>query len=110
MIPVYAALAVLGVALPWYFNLQLGLAGNLGFSSFLAGVFANPASSSIGVDILVAATAFNVWMIGEARRLQMKRAWAYVVLTFLVSFACACPLFLLMRERRLRELAAGAAT
>ncbi len=107
MIPFYAVLTVLGAVLPWYFNLQLVAAGNMGFSSFLAGVFANPASSSIGVDILVGATAFNVWMMREARRLQMKRAWIYIVLTFVVAFAFACPLFLLMRERRLREMKAA---
>ena len=107
MIFVYAVLAVAGALGPWFFNLQLASSGGLGLSSFLAGVFANPASSSIGVDILVAATAFNVWMIGEARRLGMKHAWIYVVITFLVAFACACPLFLLMRERKLRELAAA---
>jgi hypothetical protein len=36
-------------------------------------------------------------------------AWAYLALTFLVAFAFACPLFLLMRERRLREIKAGEA-
>ncbi len=107
---VYAVLAVLGAVLPWYFNLQLASTGGLGLSSFVAGVFANPASSSIGVDILVGATAFNVWMVNEARRLGMKHVWIYVVLTFLVAFACACPLFLLMRERRLREMKAAAAS
>ena len=103
MVLVYGVLAVLGLVLPWYFNLQMIAAGNMGFSSFLAGVFANPASSSIGVDILVGATAFNVWMVGEARRLRMKHVWLYIALTFVIAFAFACPLFLFMRERKLRE-------
>jgi hypothetical protein len=30
-------------------------------------------------------------------------AWFYVVTTVLVAFAFACPLFLLMRELRLRD-------
>jgi hypothetical protein len=42
-------------------------------------------------------------MVIEARRLEMRRAWFYVVTTFLVAFAFACPLFLLMRELRLRD-------
>jgi hypothetical protein len=109
MIPVYAVLAVLGAVLPWIFNLQLAAAGGMSFSGFLGGVFANPASSSIGVDILVGATAFNVWMVREARRLGMKHVWVYIAVTFLVAFACACPLFLLMRERRLREMKANGA-
>lgn len=103
MIIVYGILTVLGAVLPWYFNMQLAASGSLTFAGFLSGVFANPASSSIGVDILVGATAFNIWMVREARRLQMKHVWAYIVLTCLVAFAFACPLFLLMRERKLRE-------
>lgn len=103
---VYAVLAVAGALLPWYFNLQLIVGPGFDLGSFLAGVFANPASSSIGVDILVGATAFCVWMIREARRLGMRHWWVYLVITMLVSFACACPLFLLMRDRRLRESAA----
>lgn len=106
MILVYAVLSVLGLVLPWYFNFQMIAAGNMGFASFLAGVFANPASSSIGVDILVGATAFNVWMVLEARRLQMRHVWIYLALTLLIAFAFACPLFLLMRERKLREAGA----
>lgn len=105
MIIVYAVLAVLGAVLPWYFNVQLMPSG-FTLQAFLSGVFANPASSSIGVDILVGATAFNVWMIAEARRLGMKHWWVYLVVTFFVAFACACPLFLLMRERRLRAMKA----
>lgn len=102
MVIVYAVLAVAGAVLPWYFNLQLIVGPGFELRSFLAGVFANPASSSIGVDILVGATAFSVWMIREARRLGMKHWWAYIVITLFISFACACPLFLLMRERHLR--------
>jgi uncharacterized integral membrane protein len=109
MLVVYAVLAVVGAVAPWYFNLQLASAGGFGLGSFLAGVFANPASSSIGVDILIGACAFTIWMVAEARRLQMKHWWSYIVISFFVAFACACPLFLLMRERRLRALAEGGA-
>ena len=107
MLIVSGVLAVLGAVLPWYFNVQL-MPSAFTLQGFLAGVFANPASSSIGVDILVAGTAFNVWMVTEARRLGMKHWWVYIVVTFFVAFACACPLFLMMRERRLRAMAAKA--
>jgi len=33
----------------------------------------------------------------------MRHWWFYVVTTFLVAFAFACPLFLLMREARLQQ-------
>jgi predicted permease len=101
MIVVYALLTLAGAGLPWYYNLQfMALTGSFDLGAFLSGVFANPASSSIGVDILVGATAFQVWMVTEACKLGMKHWWVYIVFT--IAFAFACPLFLLMRERHLR--------
>lgn len=44
-------------------------------------------------------------MIIEARRLRMRAWWAYVVATFMIAFACAFPLFLLMREAHLQRAA-----
>jgi hypothetical protein len=106
MLVIYAALTALGLILPWYFNLQfMAQTGGFSLGPFLAGVFANPASSSIGVDIIVGCTAFTAWMITEARKLGMKHWWVYIALIYLVAFAFACPLFLFMRERRLRARA-----
>jgi len=104
----YAALAVLGVVLPWYFNLQmLAQTGSLSLGDFLAGGFANPAASSLSVDLTIGCIAALVWMVAEARRIGMKHVWLYFVVTFGVAFACALPLFLLMRERKMRAQAAG---
>ena len=99
----FAVLAVLGAVVPWYYNLQLMSAGG-GFSvsEFVAGGFANPAAASLTVDLLVGSTAVTIWMVAEARRLEMKHWWIYLALIPTVAFAFACPLFLLMRERRLR--------
>ena len=100
---VFGLLAILGLVLPWCFNLQFLAAGG-SLLDFLRAGFANAAVSSVTVDILIAAGAFLIWMIVEARRLGMRHWWIYVVLTFSIAFAFAFPLFLLMRERRLQEL------
>jgi hypothetical protein len=100
---VFGLLAILGVALPWYFNLQF-LASGESPLEFLRAGFANPAVASVTVDILIASTAFLIWMIVESRRLGMRNWWIYIVLTFSLAFAFAFPLFLMMRERKLREL------
>jgi hypothetical protein len=100
---VFGLLTILGLVLPWYFNLQFLTAGGSPIGFLRAG-FANPAVSSVAVDILIAAGAFLIWMIVESRRLGMRHWWIYVVLTFSVAFAFAFPLFLMMRERKLREL------
>jgi hypothetical protein len=65
-----------------------------------------PAVSSIGVDLLVVAVAGVVFIVAESRRLGMKRAWLYIVLSLVTAFAFTFPLFLAMRERRLAIVSA----
>lgn len=101
---VFAVLAVLGLVVPWYHNLAFAReSGALAAGAFVAAVFVNHASSSIGWDIVIGSTAFLVFALAEARRIGMKHAWVYVVLTFGVAFAFAAPLFLFMRERTLAK-------
>ncbi len=103
---VYVVLAFLGLVLPWYYNYQFILEsqGTFSLAAFISGAFANAASSSLGMDLLIAASTFVFWMINEHRRLKMRHLWAYFAVMCLIAFACACPLFLLMRERRLQVL------
>ena len=99
----YGTFAALGAVVPWYFNLRhMRESGQrLTPQAWLAGGFINPLSGSITSDFLIGTIPVLVWMVVEARRLRMRHWWVYVVTTFLVAFAFACPLFLLMRERRL---------
>ena len=102
----YGSLALLGAIVPWFFNAQfIEETGGFALIPFLELCFANPAAASISVDLVIGASAFTVWMISEGRRLRMPRLWVYIVLTFTVAFACAAPLFLLMRERHLKGMA-----
>lgn len=101
---VFGVLALLGLIGTWYFNLQFMSESGGTFSAvdFVRAGYANSASSSLGNDLLVGTLAFLVWSFAEARRLGMRHWWIYLVLTFGVAFAFAFPLFLLLRERRLR--------
>ena len=101
---VYGLLAILGLAVPWYFNVQFMSGGEslLDLGAFLGAAFVNPASASLTVDLLVAFGAFVVWLFPEARRIGMRHSWIYAVLGFAVAFAFAFPLFLLMRDRHLQ--------
>ena len=65
-------------------------------------VGSGPAVSSLTVDLLVVAVAGCILIVVESRRLGMKRAWLYIVLSGLTAFAFTFPLFLAMRERALR--------
>jgi hypothetical protein len=64
-------------------------------------VGSGPSVSSLTVDLLIAAIAGSILIVVESRRLGMRFAWVYVVLSAVVAFAFAFPLFLAMRERQL---------
>ena len=102
---VYVLLAVVGAAGTWFFNLRSMAAGE----DYLAGWFANAASSSAAVDVVVVAVAACLFMIVEGRRTGMSRwVWALVPLSFAVAIAFTFPLFLAWREHHLRRPAAAA--
>ena len=108
----YALLAAVGVVATWTFNLRFAAETGGTFSAieFVRAGYANSASASLSNDLLVGVAAFLVWSFAEARRLRMRRWWIYPVVTFGVAFACAFPLFLFFRERRLEQQGgAGAA-
>jgi hypothetical protein len=106
----YGVFAAAGAAVPWYFNIRhMRESGELLTpQGWLAGGFVSPLTSSITTDFVIGTAPVLVWMVVEARRLGMRHWWLYVVTTFLVAFAFACPLFLLMREVRLRAVRAAA--
>jgi len=98
------------LALTWLVLAIVGLIGTWTFNAFAIvqmrdfigdWVGSGPAVSSLTVDLLVVAVAGCILIVVESRRLGMKRAWLYIVLSGLTAFAFTFPLFLAMRERRL---------
>jgi cytochrome bd-type quinol oxidase subunit 2 len=90
----YAVLAVVGLVGTWWFNLTYR-GGN-----YLGDWFANPASSSAAVDILVVFAVCVIFYARESRRLGW-RAWVPVVFaatSLTIAVAFAFPLFLALRE------------
>ena len=102
----YLGLAVAGAILPWLANLDFIRESNGPFdlALFIAQANANPAAQSLSRDLLIGATAFTIWMVVEAKRLQIKTFWIALLASFGIAFACGAPLFLFLRERRLLEL------
>ncbi|PCH64017.1 MAG: hypothetical protein COC19_00365 [SAR86 cluster bacterium] len=93
----YGLLAVIGVCVTWYFNLQPRE------TSYIADLYSTSASASFTNDLGVVITAFLIWSFIETKRLQMSyKLWtAMFVFTFVIAAAMTVPLFLLLRERRL---------
>jgi hypothetical protein len=109
----YAAIAVLALVGTWtqnvfYFHAGYGPAGfALATGRFWAATLATPASISITVDLALFFVAASAFMVLEARRLEIRGVWLYVLFGFLVAISVTFPLFLIARERRLAERTDG---
>lgn len=101
LIALYLALAVAGLVGTWYFNLQF-TAGSDG-QGYLQSWFANSASSSAAVDVIVTAVVACVFYAVEGARLRMRWTLVLIPLTFVVALAFTFPLFLALREWRLTK-------
>ena len=100
----YVALSGIGLVVTWYWNLRFMAesGGTFSIIEFIRGGYANSASSSLSNDLVVGTIAFLTWSFAEARRLKIRHWWVFVGLTFGIAFACAYPLFLFVRERKLQ--------
>jgi len=97
---IYLLLAVVGLLGTWYFNVSFVATGG---TDYLGSWFANAASSSAAVDILVMAVAASVAMVVEGRRLGWRTSVLVllVLLSFVLAVSFTFPLFLALRERTL---------
>lgn len=103
----YLACAVIALIGTWRQNIQFmsdqGLGFPEGFTQFWPALLVNRATVSITVDIFMLALAAVIWMVLEARRLQLRFVWLYVLFGILIAISVTFPLFLYARERRLAE-------
>lgn len=92
-------LAAIGLAIPWTYNIVFLLGGgSFAPGPFMAAVGANALTTGITWDVYLAAIAFSVWLLGDARAGGTRHAWVYVVLCFGVGLAFALPLYLARRR------------
>lgn len=97
----YFALAIIGLLGTWYFNLQFFRAGS--GQGYLEAWFANDASSSAAIDLIVILLMACVFFFREGLRIGWRWYWIALFVPFSVSVALACafPLFLGLRELHL---------
>jgi hypothetical protein len=102
----YLVLAVAGLVIPWYYNLQFmqQSGGSFDVAEFMAAAATTPAAQSLGWDLAIACIAGLLWIFFESKRLGMRFFWLYIVLAFTVAYAFAFPLFLFVRQGRLESL------
>ena len=101
---VFLLLAIIGLAATWYYNALFYLtAEDTSIGNFIALTKTTLPAQSINADISVVAITFLIWLVHEARKLKMKHWWLFIPLTFLIAIAFSLPLFLFVRERKIRK-------
>lgn len=90
----------------WASLALVGLVG-VGFAAtqvdggaFLDDVFANPATTTVTIDLLVLGISVVIFLVVEASRLGMRRPWLWAILAVPLPGAFLVPLFFVLRERR----------
>jgi hypothetical protein len=102
----YLLLAIAGVIMTWYYNLQFiaESGGSFDFAEFMAAGATNAASQSLSWDLAIACLAGLLWIFFESKRLGMRFFWLYIILAFSVAYAFAFPLFLFVRQGKLESM------
>ena len=108
---VYYALAVASVLMGWYFNVRyvFGYPDEYSWTHFTAMLFTNPASGSVGQDMIVTNVfLLPLWTMIDGPRRGLRSCWIYFVMSLFTSFSFAMGLYLAAQERQVRWQAATA--
>lgn len=100
---VYLAATVVGAAAPWRYFLPILAEHGFDFRLFVDQLFASAISSFFAMDVLVSALVLSLWVICEGRKQGIQHGWVAIVGTWMVGVSFGLPLFLWMRETRLKS-------
>jgi len=102
----YLALALAGLVMTWYYNLQFiaESGGSFDIGAFMAAGATNAAAKSLSWDLAISCLAGLLWIYYESRRIGLRHFWIFIVLAFGIAFAFAFPLYLFIREGKLESL------
>jgi len=104
----YYVLAIASVCLGWYFNVRYVFAypAEASWSHFTRMLFTNPASGSIGQDVIATNLfLFPLWTMIDGPRRGLRHTWIYFTMSLFTSFGFAMGLYLAAQERQVRWLA-----
>lgn len=103
----YLLLTLFGGGFTFYFAI-LGIIENNGiFNSidFITSTWIdNYYAKSVSFDFWTGTIAGTFFILVEGIRLKIKRIWLYLILTIFVAYAFGFPLFLFIRELKLKKL------
>jgi predicted exporter len=99
----YLLLCIAGTALPYSQLIPFLREHGLDLRLFVEQLFATRIGAFFGLDVIVSAIVLLVFVAAEGRRLGMRHLWAPVAATLAIGVSLGLPLFLYMRERRLKR-------
>jgi uncharacterized protein DUF2834 len=100
------ALTIVGFVVPHVMGLALIpfiIERGVDVAGFFTVFFQTRRSAQLAADVMIAFAAFALWAAWEGRRLGMRTWWLPIPASAVVAFCFAVPLFLLLRERAVRE-------
>jgi hypothetical protein len=69
------------------------------FTDFFAGIWSNPGSRLVSLDLLFLGISMIIFMTIESRRLGLGLFWIWIPLSVVLPGAFVFPVFLIIRER-----------
>jgi hypothetical protein len=101
----YLGLCGLGALLPYSQFVPFLRDHGLDLRLFYEQLFANRVSSFFAMDVIVSSIVLWAFVFIEGRRYAIKHLWAPLVANLLVGVSLGLPLFLYMREGRVKGAA-----
>jgi hypothetical protein len=100
----YLILALLGLVLTWTFNIQYIMqGGSLMPGAFWQAITPTIITTSIALDVTLAAVVFSIWVWRDAQTSGVSKPWLYIVLTFCVGLSVAWPLYLHVKQNGVQD-------
>ena len=98
----YLVIAVIALVATWSNNLAFIAQPHASMTrEFFQAAYSNPAAASFSNDLLMLTIAACIFMVLEARRLNIRFVALYIVLSALIAISVMFPLFLIARQMRL---------
>jgi putative Ca2+/H+ antiporter (TMEM165/GDT1 family) len=102
------ALTIVGFLVPNAMVIAFVIEHGLDVSGYFSEWVESLPAAQLAADVGIAFLAFALWSIWEGRRIGMRTWWLPIPASALVGLCFALPLFLLLRERAVRELTSPA--
>jgi hypothetical protein len=98
----YLLLCIAGTILPYSQFLPFLTEHGFDPRLLLEQMFANRISAFFGLDVIVSSVVLWAFVFSEGPRRKMSHLWVYLFCNLIVGVSLAFPLFLYMRERKMK--------